>query len=167
MVKFIIINKHGIIIEDTYDLISNLYKNCGYKNNNQFNKEHTWTIKLKNHTYNISLYAKLDGRAGNENKYDLPPPKDTNLYFDTMALVSENGDLTKSLWDKLYECLFGGFYNLDDYASEDENEIDELDEYPDEMKTTSGYLKDGFVVSDEDDEEFIISDDEEASYSLS
>ncbi len=79
----------------------------------------------------------------------------------------ENGDLTKSLWDKLYERLFGGFYNLDDYASEDENEIDELDEYPDEMKTTSGYLKDGFVVSDEDDEEFIISDDEEASYSLS
>ena len=167
MVKFIIINKHGIIIEDTYDTISNLYKKCGYKTNKQFNKEHTWNIKLKNHTYNIALYAKPDGRAGNENKYDLPPPKDTNLYFDTMALVSENGDLTKSLWDKLYERLFGGFYNLDEYASEDENESDELDEYPDEMKTTSGYLKDGFVVSDEDEEEFIISDDEEASYSLS
>jgi len=167
MVKFIIINKHGIIIEDTYDNISNLYKKCGYKTNNQFNKEHTWNIKLKNHTYNIVLYAKPDGRAGNENKYDLPPPKDTNLYFDTMALVSENGDLTKSLWDKLYERLFGGFYNLDEYASEDENESDELDEYPDEMKTRSGYLKDGFVVSDEDEEEFIISDDEEASYSLS
>ena len=167
MVKCIIINKHGIIIEDTYDKIPNLYKNCGYKTNNQFNKQHTWNIKFQNHTYNISLYARLDGRAGNENKYDLPPPKDTILYFDTMALVSENGDLTKSLWTKLYEHLFGGFYNLDDYASEDENESDELDEYPEEMKTTSGYLKDGFIVSDEDDDEFIISDDEEASYSLS
>ena len=166
MTKFIIINKYGIIIEDTYDNITNLYKNCGYKNNNQFNKQHTWNINFKNEIYNISLYAKLDGRAGNENKYDLPPPKDTILYFDSMALVYENGDLTKSLWNKLYEHLFGGFYNLDQYASEDENEIDELDEYPDNMKTSSGYLKDDFVVSDDDDE-FIISDDEEAFYSLS
>ena len=166
MVQFIIINKHGVIIEDTYNDITNLYKNCGYKTNKQFNKEHTWNVILKNKSYNIILYAKSDGHAGNENKYDLPPPKDTVLYFDTMALISENGDLTKSLWNKLYEHLFGGFYNLDDYASEDENESDELEEYPDEMKTSTGYLKDGFVVSDEDEDEFI-SDDEEAEFSLS
>lgn len=168
MVQFIIINKYGNIIEDTYDNVNNLYKNCGHKTNKQFNKQHTWNIQLKNQTYNITLYAKSDGHAGNENKYDLPPPKDTNLYFDTMALISENGDLTKSLWNKLYEHLFGGFYNLDDYASEDENESDELEEYPDEMKTSTGYLKDGFVVSDEDeDEDNFISDDEEAEFSLS
>ena len=39
MVKCIIINKYGTIVEDTYDNITNLYKHCGYKTNKQFNKE--------------------------------------------------------------------------------------------------------------------------------
>ena len=38
-------------------------------------------------------------------------------------------------------------------AKEDELEVDELDEIPSEMKTKSGYLKDGFIVDDEDDED--------------
>ena len=34
----------------------------------------------------------------------------------------------------------------------DSNEEDELDEYSDDMKTKSGYLKDGFVVESDSDE---------------
>lgn len=63
-------------------------------------------------------------------------------------------DLTVDVWEKTYDHLFGGFENLVNTAEADENEEDELDAYPDEMKTKHGYLKDGFIVdSDEDDDE--------------
>ena len=38
-------------------------------------------------------------------------------------------------------------------ALEDEMEVDELANVPKELKTKEGYLKDGFVVSDEGDED--------------
>jgi hypothetical protein len=45
----------------------------------------------------------------------------------------------------------------------DDEESDELDEYPDEMKTTDGYLKDDFVVSDDElEEEAYVFSEEEA-----
>ena len=38
-----------------------------------------------------------------------------------------------------------------DTIEEDDNEEDELENIPDEMKTKDGYLKDGFVVEDDSD----------------
>ena len=61
-------------------------------------------------------------------------------------------NLTIELWTKIYEKLFGGFEDLSLTVAEDENEIDELDAIPDCKKTSSGYLKDGFVVEDDMDE---------------
>jgi hypothetical protein len=58
-------------------------------------------------------------------------------------------DMTIELWNKIYESLFGGFEDLAATAAEDENEVDELDLIPACKKTTSGYLKDGFVVDDD------------------
>ena len=57
------------------------------------------------------------------------------------------------LWEQIYEKLFGGFENLKDTAKEDEEEEDELDNIPESMKTKEGYLKDGFIVDNEDDED--------------
>ena len=69
-------------------------------------------------------------------------------------------DFTKEEWLQLYEKLFGGFEDLgdEDSYSEDEEDI------PDELKTKHGYLKDGFVVSsegDEEDEDYVPNDEEE------
>ena len=102
--------------------------------------------------YNISLYAKKTGKATQENKYDYPPPVDKELYFGSNALVSLDGDgvpqdLTKKMWDKIYEHLFGGFEDLND--TEDESD-DENDVYNELEKTKSGYAKDGFIVDDDD-----------------
>ena len=72
--------------------------------------------------------------------------------------MHDNEDLTIDLWNKIYEHLFGGFDDLD---QEEDFSDDELEEYPDEMKTNSGYLKDDFVVSDDDDEEIYQFSDEE------
>jgi hypothetical protein len=63
----------------------------------------------------------------------------------------------------LYEKLFGGFEDLAATALEDEQEIDELANVPKEKKTKEGYLKDGFVVSEEGEEE--LGEDETTSES--
>ncbi len=75
------------------------------------------------------------------------------LYFGCCCLVARDGDnknvaLSVEEWNTFYEDLFGGFENLADTAKEDEEEEDELANVPAEMKTKSGYLKDGFVVDD-------------------
>jgi len=134
-----------------------LYKKCGFKNANNFKKQTTWDVKYDKNKYSISLYAKTEGVANSENKYDFPPPVDSILFFGDCVLVGKmknsNGEneyfpLTTELWEKLYEKLFGGFENLDATAQEDENEEDELEQIPSHLKTKQGYLKDGFVVDD-------------------
>ena len=156
----LIINKSGTIKEINIkeDSLEYLSKKCGFKNDNKFEEQTQWDVKLKGDIFNIKLYAKEDGRANNENKYDFPPPVDTKLYFGSCILINyEDGKistLTMSEWEKVYEKLFGGFENLDDKAEEDELEEDELEDIEDEFKTKEGYFKDGFVVDDEllDDE---------------
>ena len=138
---------------------SDLYKKCGFKKDDGFAQRTEWSkIKIDGQNYSISLFAKINGKANMENKYDFPPPIDNELYFGSCALVCkmkdiESGDyiyhpLTIELWNKIYEKLFGGFENLADTCYEDEHEVDELANIPADKKTKSGYLKDGFVVSD-------------------
>jgi hypothetical protein len=62
--------------------------------------------------------------------------------------------MTISEWTVLYEALFGGFEDLSATAVEDANEVDELDGIPEEAKTDNGYLKDGFVVEDDEEIEY-------------
>lgn len=136
-----------------------LHKKCGFKTDTGFEKQTEWKVNLNGETYYVSMYGKLEGRANMENKYDFPPPIDTQLFFGSCLLVGEiktkgeNGsgrtltNLTISLWDKIYEKLFGGFEDLTLAVAEDDNEEDELDHIPKSKKTKSGgYLKDGFVV---------------------
>ena len=150
-----------------------LFKKCGFKKAEDFTKQNQWTIKLNGAKYIISVFAKTEGRANNENKYDFPPPIDTKLFFGNCAIVAKKQDTTNDgtfkytnlsldLWEKMYEKLFGGFEDLALTAIEDENEIDELENIPKEKKTKDGYLKDGFVVdsSDAEDEETISDDDD-------
>ena len=47
--------------------------------------------------------------------------------------------------------MFGGFIDLGKSEEQDDLEEDELENVPEEMKTKEGYLKDGFIVDDEDD----------------
>jgi len=64
---------------------------------------------------------------------------------DDDAIIS----LTVDEWTKIYEALFGGFEDID---TDEEPSEDELDNIPPEMKTKQGYLKDGFVVNTDSDE---------------
>ena len=141
-----------------------LAKKCGFRNPDGFSCYHTWRYRNKSSSSSssskyiyIDVWAKTDGRAGQENKYELPPPIDELLIFGNMALVAridkENAmNLTVELWNKIYEALFGGFEDLASTVHEDENESDELDSVPACKKTKSGYLKDGFVVEDDSED---------------
>jgi hypothetical protein len=128
------------------------YKKCGYKSSSNFQKQHTWKVRVNGTNYWISLFAKSDVKGSlGENKYEFPPPVDSVLYFGTCLLAgytngTEPFSLSVELWDTIYNKLYGGFENLADTAEKDEQEPDELEHIPDHKKTKEGYLKDGFVV---------------------
>jgi len=156
MVTIVLVEKTGELKSCKYanDTGDELYKKCKFKKNDSFELRHSWKTKKQKYTFNtVSLYARYTGKANTENKYDFPPPVDSILYFGCCCLVAydvDNNlvDLSVEVWEKFYEDLFGGFENLADTAKEDEEEEDELENIPAEMKTKTGYLKDGFVVDD-------------------
>lgn len=134
-----------------------LYKKCNLRKKDYFGKKHTWKINKFN-CY-ISVFAKDNGRANSENKFELPPPVDNTIYYGSMILIkhdepelnNENVQhMTLDEFDKIYEEMFGGF---EDLTKTSESEEDELENIPEEEKTKEGYLKDGFVVDDDEDEE--------------
>lgn len=164
MPKILLVDRSGEIKSTKFNVDKDeLYKKCKFKKPEEFEMKTFWRTKnMKNISEELKyvyLYAREVGKANTENKYDFPPPVDKDLYFGCCALVgysdkeedpSKMVDLSEEDWDTIYENLFGGFENLNSTAKEDEEEEDELDTVPDEMKTKSGYLKDDFVVEDEE-----------------
>lgn len=179
MTETVLITKSGSIKTkkinfSKFDVNTELYKKCGFSTNKHFDKRHEWNVKINNTKFCVHLYAKNNGKATTENKYDFPPPVDNELYFGTCILINyfngEPHNLTKEDWEKIYEKLFGGFEDLTKFNT-DNDEEDELDNYSADMKTKSGYLKDGFVVESDDDDmsdgdnsDFIYNSDEETNY---
>tara|TARA_A100001011_G_C14129835_1_gene764947 strand:+ start:204 stop:914 length:711 start_codon:yes stop_codon:yes gene_type:complete len=166
MTTVIIVDKTGKCSEKkckNFD-IDQIHKLCKLKKaSKHFKKRHTW--KISNDFY-VSVYCKSNGRAGSENKYELPPPVDEELYFNNIVIVrhieeeinSENCEnISVEEWQTVYEKLMGGFETLGDESFSEEEEI------PDELKTKNGYMKDGFVVDDSDE---IVYDENNESDSL-
>lgn len=163
MTRIILVEKNGELNESNVKKFAfeDLYKKCKFRKPDGFEQRALWkNVKIKiadgtSEKWTVAHYARNTGKAGGENKYDLPPPVDQTLFFGTMALVALNEDdhqevidLSIEVWHKIYEKLFGGFYDLAATAEEDEEEEDELADLPSEMKTKHGYLKDDFVVED-------------------
>jgi len=143
--------KHSKVKDIAFD---NLYKKCGFRVAEHFARRTTWNLTIGEEMVSVELWAKNNGKANTENKYDFPPPVDNELYFGTCILirVDENENiinLTLDVWNKMYDILFGGFDDLDEEEVPSE---DELEKVPQSMKTKHGYLKDGFVVDAPEDE---------------
>lgn len=162
-IQIIIVDKCGTTKESTIKDFSEdkLYKKCGFKTPQGFESYGDWCAKINNTKYYINVYGKTNGKASSENKYDFPPPIDNTLFFGNCLVVAydSNNDserkplsISLSMWKTIYEKLFGGFHDLTETQVDDEEEEDELDNVPSERKTKDGYLKDGFVVSDDCDD---------------
>lgn len=161
----IIVEKTGLVKEHvikTFDE-NELYKKAGFKNAEGFKCHANWNIEdLSGKSYSIFVYGKTTGRANQENKYDFPPPIDITLFFGSCLIINKKNNipthLTLKEWENVYEYLFGGFEDIDDEDSEE----DEEDERNIPL-TKSGYVKDGFVIDDleEDDADLLEYEDDE------
>jgi hypothetical protein len=145
-----------------------LAQKCKYKTPSGFDVRAEWAYSGPDaDKFIVELWAREDGNAGQENKYEFPPPVDTLLFFGACALVAKDMTpqhhiipLTLEKWDKMYNFLFGGFDTLAN-CDDDDDDDDELDSIPSSRKTKDGYLKDGFVVDEEDDEDEEAEDEDD------
>jgi len=173
--KIVIIKKNGTLCDLDWKKnidLKNIYKKAGFRKDNDFAKRHTWKIKEDDF---VSVYSKNAGRANTENKYELPPPVDSDLYFGKLVVIRHSDqnpteenclDFTFEEWKTIYEKLMGGFEDLDDNEEESEEEY-----VAPENLTIQGYEKDGFVVEDgevdfntgdsDEEEEWVPSNNEE------
>ena len=172
-INIIIINKSGKVIQQSVNDVENLetlYKKASFKSNENFEPQYVWNNLIidKKEYESIVVFGKTVGNAGQENKYDFPPPIDNTLFFGNLLIIRYNAEnrpmnLCIDDWKSIYNSLMGGFECLDDTdddeESEDEEEVDKskLDKY--------GYEKDGFVVEegvDGEDEEDDDDDDDDS-----
>jgi len=120
-------------------------------------------------SFKIAIYGKINGKAGQENKYEFPPPFDKVLFFEECVLVKysllESNPLTLNIseWKELYNNLYGGFEDLNDLNDDEEEytkeELQMLNN-PNVKFTKEGYIKDGMVVDDDEIEECGDTDEE-------
>ena len=83
----------------------------------------------------LHLFGYQKGKAGTENKHELPPPHDSLLLFgDILVLVSTSDDFSKTIpfkvedYEAFYTYAFGGFEDLDEDDEDEEDEEEEEDE---------------------------------------
>jgi hypothetical protein len=157
MPSVLIVEKNASIKSHNIKVFSEdeLFKKAGFKSKEGFARHAVWNVELSSKSYSIELYGKTTGRAGQENKYDFPPPVDSTLFFGACVLIHRKKDevvsLTTDEWDSIYEHLFGGFEDVGTNDSDDDEEEDESS--VDAPRTKAGYVKDGFVVDDEDEQD--------------
>ena len=102
------------------------------KDNIDFIKSNKNISKINKWNYNnfiYVLYGCINGDAGEENKYDLPPPCDCDLYFNDLYFIKyENNniiDLTIEDYNTFYAFCFEGFESLENTDDEIEEELSE------------------------------------------
>ena len=120
----------------------------------------------------IYLFGYQQGKAGTENKHELPPPHDSLLLFgDIVVLYAEKGSFASPLsfkpedYEVFYNDAYGGFESLDEDESEAEEEEAEEDEVEDEVEAEVATEKEKVVdeaADEEEEEEDEEEDDEEA-----
>lgn len=156
MTKIIIIGKSGECKDVNVKSvnINEICKKCSFRKLDNFEKRVSWKINYKSNSLVVAVYAKNNGRANSENKFDMPPPIDNDLYFGSIAVVAYKEKISETTsidfnvddWCKVYEKLMGGFIDL---SKESEEESEE--EVPEEELSKEGYHKDGFIVDSEEE----------------
>lgn len=129
MTSIIIIDQSGNIksvsIKNTDE--SGLYKKCGFKSINHFAKQASWDIVFNNHTLNIRLYAKTEGRVNSKNVYKFPILNTDNISFygkcllicyqldestHTYNCISMKADMWNNIYTRLISSSFSSNYNV-------------------------------------------------------
>jgi transcription elongation factor S-II len=110
-------------------------------------------------TLKLTLIGYKEGRAGTENKHELPPPLDDQLFFGDIVVIASKIDknwtspvpFTLEQYEKFYSKQFGGFEEIDSDTSDTEDE--EVIEPEKEVEEE--------IVEDEEEEEEEEEDEED------
>ena len=132
------------------------------------NPEILGTYRYK--TYILTLIGYTKGKAGSENKHELPPPLDSNLCFGDIVLIASSNpsSYTKPVnfktdeYEAFYTKVFGGFEDIDSDEDEEENEDDEDVAEISEEKEKIIVDEEAGEDDEEDDEEVEEEAEEEA-----
>ena len=132
-----------------YNLIKSHFKKTG---EGDIERQCSWELD----DYLISVFGWKNGSAGKENKTELPPPEDTDIFFgDILATKSDKTgklmDFTKTDFKEFFEIAYGGFESL---GSDDTSDPDNYDEQSD----------DSFIVNSDEELEIDEESDDEEEY---
>ena len=111
--------------------------------------------------YTLTLFGYTAGKAGTENKHELPPPLDSNMYFSDILVIASKDEaswhtpvsFTQEQYEKFYQKAFGGFESAgedDEDEDEDEDEEEVLEEV---LEEESPKKKEDEGVQEEEEEE--------------
>ena len=86
-------------------------------------------------TQTLFLFGYTTGKAGTENKHELPPPHDGTLAFGDIIIITTKDENSYSTpinfkvtdYEQFYSRAFGGFDDLDD-DEDDEDDYEEVEE---------------------------------------
>lgn len=123
----------------------------------------------------LTLFGYTEGRAGTENKHDLPPPYDSTLYFGDILLIASKAKnwaeklvtFTPAEYEKFYHKSFDGFEDVDEEADEDEDDAYEEVEEEEEVEDTEVVEDADEGVEEEEVEDTEVEEEVEASESES
>ena len=121
-------------------------------------------------SYTLHLFGYSSGKAGTENKHELPPPFDELICFGDILLIasplgkgwSQSVSFTPEQYESFYNKQYGGFEDMDS-EEDDESEIDPTEQVVDEIEEeiqkeadTKASMKKKNIdegIEDEDEEE--------------
>lgn len=118
----------------------------------------------------LHLFGYPAGKAGTENKHELPPPHDNLLLFgDILVLVSTTEDsyaqpipFKVEDYEAFYTNAFGGFEDLDEEEEDEEEEVEDEEEVPEkEDKEVEGIEEEAEEEEEEEEEEEVEQEEEE------
>lgn len=119
-VSILVIDKYGIMKQQNVKHLTpdTIYKKCGLRNSNGFHRRHVWYV----HTMDVDtveIWSCDTVKSGQDNKYELPPPLESKVYYGSMALVSVQsdgtfGNLSLNTWTQMYETLLEEDSNHED-----------------------------------------------------
>jgi DNA-directed RNA polymerase subunit M/transcription elongation factor TFIIS len=118
----------------------------------------------------LHLFGYQKGKAGTENKHELPPPHDGMLLFgDVLILTSTTADsyskpiaFTVEEYEAFYTSAFGGFEDLDEEEEEVEEDLEEDDEKGEKDEVEEAEAEDEAEEEEEVEEAEEEGEDEEA-----
>ena len=97
----------------------------------------TWTWTYEGAETTVYLFAYKTGKAGTENKHELPPPHDTVLLFGEALLCATQGGKLISFYANMFKTFYnelnGGFDDLDEDEDKDDDEEEEEEEEEEEV----------------------------------